>query len=237
MEALKPSLTVSRKELKYLLNIEDRMRLIAALDKILVPDAYGSYDGYRVRSVYFDGLDNQDYVEKMKKFSFVKRIRIRAYTPQDQTAKFEIKKKWPHGQVKDSVIVSREDAQEMIKGNFEVLKKYKDPTAALGYELCTTMGYRPVSMVEYKRRAYTHPFFSTRITLDSELQYCLFHYDLFDENPNYEQVLPITQTILEVKFDKYLFPQIQTVLANLNLEKCPVSKFGSSRSLLEDYYY
>ncbi len=237
MEQLKQSLTVSRKELKYFLNIEDRMRLIAALDKILVPDAYGGYDGYRVRSVYFDGYDNQDYVERREKFNFVKRIRVRAYTPEDQTAKFEIKKKWQHGQVKDSVIISREDAQEMIKGNFDVLKKYDDPTAELGYEICTTMGYRPVSMVEYKRRAYTHPFFSTRITLDSELQYCNFNYDLFDENPNYEQVLPITQTILEVKYDTYLFPQIQTVLASLNLEKCPISKFASSRSLLQGYYY
>lgn len=237
MEITAESLTVSRKELKFLLNLEDRMRLIVALDQILIPDVYGDYDGYRVRSVYFDGLDNQDYVERAKKYAFVKRIRIRAYTSEDQTAKFEIKKKWQHGQVKDSVIVTREDAKEIVKGNFEVLKKYNDPTAELGYELCTTMGYRAVSMVEYKRRAYTHPFFNTRITLDSELQYCNFAYDLFDENPNYEQVLPITQTILEVKFENYLFPQIQTVLASLNLEKCPISKFASSRSLLEQYYY
>lgn len=237
MKKTKQSLSVSRQELKFFLNIEDRMRLIAGLDKILIPDAYGNYDGYRVRSVYFDGLDNQDYIEKMSKFSFVKRIRIRAYTPQDQTAKFEIKKKWQHGQVKDSVIISREDAEEMIQGNFDVLKKYDDPTAELGYEICTTMGYRPVSMVEYKRRAYTHPSFSTRITLDSELQYCNFDYDLFSENPNYETVLPLTKTILEVKYDTYLFPQIQTILAALNLEKCPISKFGSSRALLADYYY
>ena len=49
--------------------------------------------------------------------------------------------------------------------------------------------------------------------------------------------MPITQTILEVKYDTYLFPQIQDVLTRLNLQKCPVSKFGSSRSLLEQYYY
>lgn len=231
------ALTVSRSELKFLLNLEDRMKLIAALDKILVPDAYGSYDGYRVRSVYFDGLDNQDYNEKMQKLDFVKRIRIRAYSAQDQTAKFEIKKKWTHSQIKDSVSVSREDAIEIVNGNFEVLKKYDDPTAELGYEICTTMGYRPVSTVEYKRRAYTHPSFSTRITLDNELQYSNWGNDLFNENPNYIEVLPITKTILEVKFDRFLLPQLQDVLSAINLQKCPVSKFGSSRSLLEEYYY
>lgn len=230
------ALTVSRRELKFLVNLEDRMRLIAALDKILIPDAYGDYDGYRVRSVYFDGLDNQDYIERKEKFDFVKRVRIRAYSPQDKTAKFEIKKKWRHSQIKDSVIVSREDANEMIEGNFEVLKNYDDPTAQLGYEICTTMGYRPVSTVEYKRRAYTHPSFSTRITLDNELQYLNFDNNLFAENPNYIQILPLTQTILEVKYDTYLLPQLQDVLSAINLEKCPVSKFASSRSLLEEYY-
>lgn len=230
------ALTVSRREMKFMINLEDRMRLIAALDKVLIPDAYGSYDGYRVRSVYFDGLDNQDYIERKHKYDFVKRVRIRAYSAEDTTAKFEIKKKWSHSQVKDSVIISREDAIEMTNGNFEVLKKYDDPTAELGYEICTTMGYRPVSTVEYKRRAYTHPSFSTRITLDNELQYSNFDNDLFHEDPNYIQVLPITQTILEVKFDTYLLPQLQDVLSSIHLEKCPVSKFASSRSLLEEYY-
>lgn len=239
MAELAPSLTVSRKEMKFLLNLEDRMKLIQALNTLLVPDTYGGYDGYRVRSVYFDGLNNQDYVEKRAKFDFVKRVRLRTYSPHSTTAKFEIKKKWTHSQIKDSVIVSREDAEEMLQGNFEVLKNYDDPTAELGYEICSTMGYRPISMVEYKRRAYTHPFFATRITLDSELEYCNFYYDLFSENPypHYRSVMPITETILEVKYDTYLFPQIQDVLTRLNLQKCPVSKFGSSRSLLEQYYY
>ena len=173
----------------------------------------------------------------MQKFEFVKRVRLRVYSLEDQMVKFEIKKKKSGNQIKDSLLITREDAMEMIDGNFEVLKKYPGDTSELGYEVCTTMGYRPISMVEYKRRAYTHPFFNTRMTLDNELKYCNFNYNLFDENPNYQQVLPLTETILEVKYDRYLFPQIQDVLAQCNLKKCYVSKFGSSRQLLENYYY
>lgn len=234
---MKEKITVFRSERKYMLGLEDRMRLIKSLNALLIPDAYGGYDGYRVRSVYFDGLDNQDYNEKMQKFEFVKRVRLRVYSLEDQMVKFEIKKKKSGNQIKDSLLITREDAMEMIDGNFEVLKKYPGDTAELGYEVCTTMGYRPISMVEYKRRAYTHPFFNTRMTLDNELKYCNFNYNLFDENPNYQQVLPLTETILEVKYDRYLFPQIQDVLAQCNLKKCYVSKFGSSRQLLENYYY
>ena len=181
--ALKASdqLSVSRDELKFLIGLKDRMYLIQAFNQILTPDAYGDYSGYSVRSVYFDGLDNQDYVERRIKTPFNKRIRLRVYSPQDQTAKFEIKKKWTKNQIKDSVVVTRADAIEMLNGNFEVLKNYDSPTAELGYEICTTSGYRPVSMVEYKRRAYTHPQFSTRITLDSDLRYSDTNLDLFTD--------------------------------------------------------
>ncbi|MGP6140383.1 MULTISPECIES: polyphosphate polymerase domain-containing protein [unclassified Jeotgalibaca] len=237
MEQLLNKITVFRSERKYLLGLEDRMQLIKSLHAILVPDAYGGYNGYSVRSVYFDSLDNQDYNEKMQKFEFVKRVRLRIYDIKDQMVKFEIKKKKPGNQIKDTLLVTRLDAEEMLKGNFEVLKNYEGDTAELGYEICTTMGYRPISMVEYKRRAFTHPFFSTRITLDNELKYCNFDYDLFAEKPNYHYAMPLTDTILEVKYDRFLFPQLQDVLTRCNLKKCPISKFGSSRQLLENYYY
>ncbi|SFH58491.1 polyphosphate polymerase domain-containing protein [Pisciglobus halotolerans] len=231
------NLTVFRTELKYLIDLPDRLHLINCLDRLLVPDAYGGYDGYQVRSVYFDSFGNQDYIEKMEKFAFVKRVRLRVYDIHSDIAKFEIKRKKSGRQIKDSLIVTREEANQMLQGNFEVLKNYEGITAELGYDICTTMGYRPVSMVEYKRRVYTHPFFSTRITLDSDLKYCNFDYDLFEENPNYKKVMPLTDTILEVKYARYLFPQLQEVLEHCDLKKCPVSKFASSRELLEAYYY
>lgn len=57
-------LSVSRREVKYLISLEDRLFLIDALDKLLTPDSYGGYDGYVVRSVYFDSLANDDYIDK-----------------------------------------------------------------------------------------------------------------------------------------------------------------------------
>lgn len=56
------TLSVSRKEVKYLLSLPDRLYLLDALDRLLTPDAYGGYNGYTVRSVYFDSMTNEDYV-------------------------------------------------------------------------------------------------------------------------------------------------------------------------------
>lgn len=231
-------LQVSRTELKYLVGLKGRLHLLDAFNSLLRPDAYGDYSGYSVRTVYFDGKDNQDYINKLNKTSFQKRIRLRVYNPTDTTAKFEIKKKWRHSQIKDSIVVTRADAQAILDGNFEVLKNYEGETARLGYELCKTSGYRPVSLVEYKRRAFTHPQFNTRLTLDNELRYQNFDYGLFDETlDKYINVTDITETILEVKYERFLLPYIQDVLAQANLKSCPISKFGSSRSLLDEFYY
>lgn len=57
-------LSVARREVKYLINLEDRLFVLEAMNKILTPDAYGGYNGYRVRSVYFDSYFNYDYMEK-----------------------------------------------------------------------------------------------------------------------------------------------------------------------------
>ena len=73
--------------------------------------------------------------------------------------------------------------------------------------------------------------------MDNELQYCNFDYDLFEEHPNFKKVMPQNQTILEVKYARFLFPQLQDVLKQCNLKKCPVSKFASSREMLQGYYY
>lgn len=79
-------LSVSRKEVKYLLSLPDRLFLLEALDQLLIPDAYGGYNGYTVRSVYFDSITNEDYEAKRQHADEKKRIRLRVYHPEDTSA-------------------------------------------------------------------------------------------------------------------------------------------------------
>ena len=230
-------LSVSRREVKYLVSLPDRMYLLKALDKLLVPDAYGGYNGYTVRSVYFDSITNEDYVAKKNHADEKKRIRVRVYHPDDTKAKFELKRKSFGRELKESVVISRADAKELLNRNYEVLLNYNEPTAKYAYELMKTRMYRPVSLIEYDRRAYTHENFNTRVTMDNNLRYCDHDYDLFSHNLNFKQGMPKDETILEIKYDRFLFKQIQDVLVNCDLTKKPPSKFGTSRSLLKEYYY
>ena len=183
-----------------------------------------------------DGVGNDDYLAKKRHDNHKNRFRLRVYHPEDKTAKFEIKRKSYGREVKESVIISREDAQEILRRNYRVLLKYDSEAAIFSYDMMQSRLYRPVSLVEYDRRAYTHPHFNTRITLDNNLRVCDFCFDLFRPRLNFRTVLPGSETILEIKYDRFLFRQVQEVLAQCDLSRPPVSKYGSSRSLLENYY-
>ncbi|MCX0356138.1 polyphosphate polymerase domain-containing protein [Clostridium perfringens] len=231
-------LSVSRKEIKFLVSSTDRVYLLNSLSKVLVPDQYGDYNGYKTRSVYFDSIDNEDYTEKLIKTEKRKRVRLRIYNETDKVAKFEIKRKYLERELKESITISKEDAIKLINREYDILLKYKNnPLYEYAFNLMKTKSYRPVSMVEYDRRAFTHEFFNTRVTLDNNLRFTNFNYDLFNENINFKKGLPGDQSILEVKYDRFLFHQLQEILSKCNFVGKPPSKFGTSRQLLNTYYY
>ena len=229
-------LSVSRKEVKFLVSSTDRVYLLNSLSQILVPDKYGDYNGYKTRSIYFDSIDNEDFREKQIKTEKRKRIRVRIYNEEDKFAKFEIKRKYFERELKESITITKEDAIRLINREYSVLLNYKDnPLYEYAFNLMKSKLYRPVSMVEYDRRAFTHEFFNTRVTLDNNLRFTNFNYDLF--NKNFKKGLPGDKSILEVKYDRFLFQQLQEVLSKCNFVGKPPSKFGTSRQLLNTYYY
>ncbi|WP_290774046.1 polyphosphate polymerase domain-containing protein [Anaerofustis sp.] len=230
-------LSVARREVKYLIGLEDRLFVLDSMDKILTPDVYGGYNGYTVRSVYFDSYYNDDYIEKRVKMPDVKRIRMRVYNPDDKNVKFELKQKSYGRELKESLLITRDDAQRLLDKDYSVLLKYNSSIAKYAYDLMSTRCYRPVSLVEYDRRAYTHENFNTRVTLDNNLRYCDFNYELFSHNLNFKAAMAKEDTILEIKYDRFLFKQIQDILKQCDLNRKPPSKFGTSRDILNQYYY
>jgi hypothetical protein len=93
-------LAVSRREFKYLLSLTDRLFLLDALDRLLIPDTYGGCNGYGVRSVYFDSIANRDYWDKRMCAEEKKRLRLRICDPESQPAKFEMKRNTAGGKQK-----------------------------------------------------------------------------------------------------------------------------------------
>ena len=98
-----------RYELKYYLNQIQSDSAIHQLSKLMEMDVNcKELEGYRVRSLYFDSIDDECLYQKQSGDLLRKKIRLRTYGDDAiNTVKFEIKRK--HGQIvkKDSVTISK----------------------------------------------------------------------------------------------------------------------------------
>lgn len=141
--------TVLRREEKYGLHQHEAMYFADQFDQLLMKDSFSEKGNYLVRSLYFDSIRDRDFFEKVNEQNLRRKIRLRIYNPNDQTAKLEIKQKENVFQKKRSLTLSREHALALIDGNYSVLFDYEDELAAEFYSLMTMGIYRPKTIVEY----------------------------------------------------------------------------------------
>lgn len=228
---------VLRQEKKYLLNHLEFRKYSNFLDRILMPDKHNGPNGYIVRSLYFDTLDNKDFLEKEVGAEIRRKIRLRVYDPTSDFAMLEIKQKQGEQQLKRSLKVSKNDALELIKGNYSCLLNYKDPFASECYSYMITEGYRPVCVVQYDRKAYICKENKTRITFDSNIIATETNFNIFDEKLTMYPVFSQYNTILEVKYNGFLLSYIKDLIAQVEKSPISASKYCLARTVSQNYKY
>lgn len=85
--------TVLREEKKYLITYENYISSNHYLSKVLHPDIHNGINGYMIRSLYFDTLNNDDFYNKVDGLELRRKIRLRIYDPDDNYAYLELKQK------------------------------------------------------------------------------------------------------------------------------------------------
>lgn len=128
---------VLRQEKKYLISLEDYYLLSKKFSQVMTLDSHSSDDGYTIRSLYFDSLEDVDWQEKEDGVEIRRKIRLRNYGSQSNFAKLEMKQKQGANQKKRSLKLSKTDAQALINGNNSVLLNYPDTFAAECYSRIT----------------------------------------------------------------------------------------------------
>lgn len=228
---------VLRQEKKFLINIQQVHELGHRLSLILKEDAHSGVNGYPVRSLYFDTLDNRDFQDKEDGVEMRRKIRLRTYTPDSPFAMLEMKQKQGANQKKRSLRVSREDAILLTQGDYRPLLRYADPFAAECYALMQLECYRPRAVVEYARRAFVAPENRIRITLDHRIIATESCYDIFSPDLMQSAVLNPYLAVLEVKYNGFLLSYIKDALRGCNEFETSVSKYSLSRSLSMHYTF
>ena len=87
-------------------------------------------------------------------------------------------------QLKESLIITKEDAKELIKGNYSILLNYNEELAKRIYVILMENYYKPKVIIEYNRIAYIGKT-TTRITFDFEIKSSTQIENFFKENINY----------------------------------------------------
>lgn len=222
---------VYRQEKKYFMTLFEMKKLSGQLDQVMLQDAHNGANGYNIRSLYFDTINERDYEAKIDGLELRRKIRLRIYDPAADFAMLEMKQKEGSYQKKRSLRVSREDAIELTKGRYHSLLKYADPFAAECYGLMHMECYRPKTIVEYKRKAYIAKENKIRITFDHQIQATESCMDLFAPDLNMYPVLDRFNGVLEVKYNGFLLSYIKKLVNEANRSELSVSKYCLARSV------
>lgn len=224
---------VLRVEQKYLIDYVSYRQSLRYFSALLTPDAHNGEDGYLIRSLYFDTLDNSDYMEKENGSEIRRKIRLRIYSPDSETALLEMKQKQGISQKKRSLVVTRDVARQLIDGDFSALMAMRDPFARECFTVLSTNFYRPKAVIEYRRQAFITQEANTRITFDSQLRACEMNYDLFAKQLPLIPILEPALIVLEVKYNGFLLSYIQETINCINKSMLSVSKYCAGRNLLQ----
>lgn len=225
------STIVYRHEYKYVLNCVTAMALFQELSSYLVPDKYSADGAYRVKSLYFDSLQDTDFWAKMDGENIRKKLRLRIYDEDQQSAKLELKSKEESLQYKSTLSISKNSALEIMDGSFSSLLEHPSDKALTIYSMMSLGAYRPSVLVEYDRYAFCYPEFNTRITFDCHVKSSETDLRLFERHNMFQNIIR-DEVVLEVKFNNYLAGFIQDILSHYQLNQVAVSKYCNSRTLL-----
>ena len=217
-----------RHELKYIISEGEHKLLATRIKACLKQDYYASLSGgeYLIRSLYFDDPFDSALWEKASGVGSRDKFRIRIYNYSDSAIKLERKHKEGQYIKKDSVSISREDCDEILRGKFECLKRNSDPFAMQFYGIFVSNHLRPKVLVDYTREPYVFPAEDVRITFDKNVRTALRCTDLFNPNVVTYPVWDLNNCmILEVKFNESLPLYVQELLTLGSSQRTAASKY------------
>ena len=221
---------VCRQEKKYWMNLAEMKRLAGALTPVMLQDKHNGAQGYRIRSLYFDTVNERDYEEKLDGIEMRRKLRLRLYDPAADFAMLEIKQKQGPYQKKRSLRLERADAEQLARGRYDSLLRYNEPVAAEMYALLQMYCYRPKTIVEYRRFAFIARENQIRVTFDHDIRSTEAHLDPFDPMLDLYPVVDPFNGVLEVKYNGFLLGYIKEQVNRANRSELTVSKYCLARS-------
>ena len=211
-----------RHEWKHEISYGDMLVLRQRLATVMKRDIHAIDGKYLIRSLYFDNASDKALREKVDGVNVREKFRIRYYNNNTSFIHLEKKSKVNGLCLKDSTVLSFEQAQAIANGDYGFMVNSGVPLIQELYSKMMSQGLRPKTIVDYTREPFVFAPGNVRVTLDYNIRTGMNCTDFL--NPNCVTVpagdAPI---VLEVKWDEYL-PDI--IRDAVQLPNCRVGAFS-----------
>ena len=217
-----------RHEWKHEINLSDMITIRQRLQAVAQTDGHAANGTYEIRSLYFDNLSDKALREKLDGVNRREKFRIRYYNGDTSLIHLEKKSKLGGLGTKENAVLTKEDAQAVIDGNYTWMAQTNEPLIKELYYKMTTQQLRPKTIVDYTREPYIFRAGNVRITLDYNIRTGLSCTDFLDPEC---VTIPAGDApiILEVKWDAYLPDIIRDAVQLGSRRPCAFSKYAACR--------
>lgn len=193
-----------RHEFKHQISPGEDLVLSQRLRKLFPHDKYAGPGGsYRITSLYFDTPYDSAYREKLDGVDNREKFRLRYYGTDTSFIRLEKKFKRKGLCGKRSVSLIQDQAEKILRGDYEFLLKSADPLLIELYSKIRGKGLRPKTIVRYDREAFVYAPGNVRITLDRNLYTGLGSIDFLNTELKGIKAMDASR-VLEVKYDEFL---------------------------------
>lgn len=233
----------ARYELKFVLPVSCKEKLLNEVSANLMPDPHGEDAQYRISSIYFDTPDHRYYREKVDGIEIRKKVRLRFYHPardsdyEHPKAYFlEIKRRYNNSIAKERLALPKATALELIDNEktFHELKKRCHPESEKEKSTLENLEViyenehiQATNIITYLREAWIGKWDEKlRVTFDFFVQAyrpCnLEHIRKNDGCP----LVPHTFMVMELKFDRAVPIWLRDAVVKLGYSQRRFSKYA-----------
>ena len=219
-----------RHEVKFLINRSDMIVIRQRLRAAAYPDPHTIEGKYKIRSLYFDNLQDKALMEKLNGVNNREKFRIRYYNGDLSYICLEKKSKRGNLGWKESALLTPEEAQAIADGHPDRMNTMIGSPSPLVRELYAKMsneGLRGKTIVDYTREPFVYPAGNVRVTIDYDIRSGLGSTDFL--NPDCVTVPVTDAVILEVKWDAFLPDCIRSAVSLESREAGAFSKYAACR--------
>ena len=217
-----------RHEWKHEINMADLYAIRARLKVVARGDPHAKDGKYFIRSLYFDNLSDKALREKIDGVDRREKFRIRYYNSDTSFIKLEKKSKVNGLETKYSAPLTKEEAQKIVDGDYEFLRKSKHALLQEFYCKIRYQGLKPRTIVDYTREPFIYEPGNVRVTFDYNIRTGLTCTDFL--NSDCVTILagdPIV--IMEVKWDEFLPSIIKSAVQMPGRRVTAFSKYAQCR--------